>query len=64
MEKAEQETKWGATTLPEIVLYLREYIEIAALSLPDVEKSAKDWKSFVASVIGFKTRDGLRKRPK
>jgi hypothetical protein len=54
MEKAGQDTEWGTTTLPEFVLDLRKYIELAAISLPYVKDSARDWKSFLASVIGFK----------
>jgi Carboxypeptidase regulatory-like domain len=61
--KASQNTMWTEKTLPEFVLYLRKYIEIAALGLPAVKTSVEDWKSFLAPLIGAKQLPASDKTP-
>jgi hypothetical protein len=51
--KASHDT-WTTTTLPELALDLRKYIEIAALGLPAVKSGVVDWKAFLAPLIGAK----------
>jgi hypothetical protein len=57
-KKASEDTGWTETTLPEVALYLRKYIEIAALGMPAVKASVVDWNAFLEPRIGAKGLPG------